>query len=91
MRQADDSTVVRLAGHVVPRMLAHHCHVKLHAKEGAGLADHRPEGIRLEGRFWEQIGGYDTKRSGKGEHVPQVIENMVELVGIEPLRSVENM
>jgi hypothetical protein len=38
-----------------------------------------------------QAKGYDTNHDWKGEQIPQVIDFMVELVGIELCRSVESM
>jgi integrase len=75
--QTSDSTIMAVAGHVSQKMLAHYSHVRLQAKRTAldGLAS----------------GSYDTKRDTKREHrteqVPQVVEKMVELVGIEPTTS----
>jgi integrase len=91
--QASDSTVMSIAGHVSPKMLAHYSHVRLQAKRKAldalatGRRDTRTEGPVLGSK----TGGYDTNndtnQEGKRQQVPQVIENMVELVGIEPTTS----
>jgi hypothetical protein len=90
--QASDSTIMSIAGHVSPKMLAHYSHVRLQAKRTAldalstGRKDTRAEGPVSR----PHRGGYDTNddtnQDGSGEPTAQVIENMVELVGIELLR-----
>jgi integrase len=87
--QASDSTVMAIAGHVSPKMLAHYSHVRLQAKRTAldSLSTKRPERDNSGGK----AGGYDTigdtkQHAAESVH-PQVIENLVELVGIEPTTS----
>ena len=78
-----------IAGHVSPKMLAHYSHVRLQAKRSAldSLSITRGDIIDLTGKRQ----GYDTNNDtipGVGkEKSPQVLENMVELVGIEPTTS----
>ena len=87
--QASDSTIMAIAGHVSPKMLAHYSHVRLQAKRTAldALSSKRP--VKAQSR--DEAGGYDTnndtKREVRTEQVPQVVENLVELVGIEPTTS----
>jgi len=87
--QASDSTVMAIAGHVSPKMLQHYSHVRIQAKRTAldSLSTRRADLVNLESR----TGGYDTNHDTKlpemPEQLPQVIENMVELVGIEPTTS----
>jgi hypothetical protein len=87
--QASDSTVMAIAGHVSRKMLAHYSHVRLQAKRTAldALSTERAEKANSGG----EAGGYDTKHDTKRDAVettpPQVTENMVELVGIEPTTS----
>jgi len=69
--QASDQTIMAIAGHVSPRMLAHYSHVRLEAKRNALEALSKPalsEGVspgtsrapeRSDSRG--AIGGYDTK------------------------------
>jgi hypothetical protein len=86
-----------IAGHVSPKMLAHYSHVRLQAKRTAldalaaghmaNAAERLVSGNKAEGYDTNN----DTKQVVGGKQVPQVVENMVELVGIEPSRSVENM
>jgi integrase len=78
--QASDSTVMSIAGHVSAKMFAHYSHVRLQAKRTAldGLATGRRDTPTQD----SYDTNHDTKRAGKGERSPQVIENMVELVGI---------
>ena len=95
--QTSDSTIMSIAGHVSPKMLAHYSHVRLEAKRNALDALCRPAPSRNRGLA--SIGtnsggkkeGYDTnsdtKQPVRAEQVPQVLENMVELVGIEPTTS----
>jgi integrase len=91
--QASDSTVMSIAGHVSPKMFAHYSHVRIQAKRTAldALATGRRD-TRAEGQdSGSKAGGYDTNNDTNQivamEGLPQVIENMVELVGIEPTTS----
>ena len=78
-----------IAGHVSPKMLAHYSHLRLQAKRTAldALSMTRPQVAEK----WGETGGYDTnndtKQGSEPQQVPQVIEKMVELVGIEPTTS----
>ncbi len=83
--QASDSTIMSIAGHVSPKMLAHYSHVRLQAKRTAldALATSRQEMPKRRGYDTNN----DTNQSRGSEQMPQVIENMVELVGIEPTAS----
>jgi len=87
--QASDSTVMAIAGHVSPKMLQHYSHVRIQAKRTAldALSTRRADAVNLGG----VEGGYDTKHDTKPqsdvEGYSQVIESMVELVGIEPTTS----
>jgi hypothetical protein len=83
--QASDSTVMAIAGHVSPKMLAHYSHVRIQAKRTA--LDSLSTKQRERANSGSETRGYDTKRD-TAEVVPsQVIENLVELVGIEPTTS----
>ena len=95
--QTSDSTIMSIAGHVSPKMLAHYSHVRLEAKRNALDALCRPVPNLKTGEVSRQAdsggetGSYDTnndtKRAVRAKQVPQMIENMVELVGIEPTTS----
>ena len=95
--QTSDSTIMSIAGHVSPKMLAHYSHVRLEAKRNALDALCRPVPNRNRGEVSQEAnsggetGGYDTnddtKQAVRAEHIPQVLENLVELVGIEPTTS----
>jgi hypothetical protein len=80
--QASDQTIRDIAGHVSNRMLEHYSHVRMGAKRAAldALATKKPA-----------IKGYDTnddtKRDSGKDDALQLIEKMVELVGIEPTTS----
>jgi len=77
--QASDSTIMSIAGHVSRKMLEHYSHVRIEAKRRA--LDSLSMGRE----------GYDTNHDTKGreaaQQTPEVIENMVELVGLEPTTS----
>src|SRR5207245_8044094 len=77
--QASDAVIMGIAGHVSKKMLEHYSHARLVAKRTALDAI-------STGRA-----GYDTTDDATGQNslkdVPEVIENMVELVGIEPTTS----
>jgi len=87
--QASDSTIMAIAGHVSPEMLQHYSHVRIQAKRTAldGISTRRADSINLEGL----AGGYDTNNDTSqrtdAEGFTQVVENMVDLSGIEPLAS----
>jgi integrase len=87
--QASDSTVMAIAGHVSAKMLQHYSHVRLQAKRTAldALSTRRTDTATQRSKE----GGYDTnndtKQQSEAEKMPQVIENLVELVGIEPTTS----
>ncbi len=87
--QASESTVMAIAGHVSPKMLAHYSHVRIQAKRTAldSLSTKQAERANSGG----ETKGYDTNHGTKwdaAENIPpQVLENMVELVGLEPTTS----
>jgi integrase len=87
--QASDSTVMAIAGHVSPKMLAHYSHVRLQAKRSAldSLSTRQTEKGNSVNEHDSCDTNNDTKRRKEPEGAPQVIENMVELVGIEPTTS----
>jgi len=78
--QASDAVIMGIAGHVSRKMLEHYSHIRLKAKRQA-----------LDTLAGAGIQGYDTNNGTKqesAEQVPsEVVENMVELVGIEPTTS----
>ena len=86
---ASDSTVMSIAGHVSPKMLAHYSHVRLQAKRTA--LDNLASGRRNNAFSGVKLGvttqTATQNRAARREQIPQVIENMVELVGIEPTTS----
>ena len=94
--QASDSTVMAIAGHVSPKMLAHYSHVRLQAKRTALDALSTKQSARANSGSGTK--GYDTNNDTKQHPAeaipPQVLENLVELVGIEPttssLRTIES-
>ena len=87
--QTSDSTIMSIAGHVSPKMLAHYSHVRIEAKRRA-LDALASKDCERAGQT-DADGGYDTNNdteaAGSAAKDPQVIENMVELVGIEPTTS----
>jgi hypothetical protein len=87
--QAIDAAIMSAAGHVSPKMLAHYSHVCIEVKCKA--LDTLARGRLKEAYYGDADGGYDTnddtKSAGAAGQGLQVIENMVELVGIEPTTS----
>jgi integrase len=77
--QTSDSTIMSIAGHVSRKMLEHYSHIRLEAKRTA------LDGI--SGTKGSCVTNHVTNRENSPEQVPQVIESMVELVGIEPTAS----
>ena len=71
---ASDQTIMAIAGHVSPKMLAHYSHLRLEAKRQAVNA--------LSGKVKERV----TAQSASQNHADdqQVLENLVDVAGIEP-------
>ena len=78
-----------IAGHVSPKMLAHYSHVRLEAKRSAldALAESSVRRPNSDGKQGSYDTNKDTKQGSEAEQLPQVVENMVELVGLEPTTS----
>jgi integrase len=87
--QASDRTIMAIAGHISPKMLEHYSHVRIQAKRTAldSLSTKRAERANSGGETRGHDTNHDTKRGAVETIPPQVIENMVELVGIEPTTS----
>ncbi len=86
--QTSDSTIMAIAGHVSQKMLAHYSHVRLQAKRSAldALSISRPE-PKEKDETAGHVTIHVTKQEKQTNRNPQVIEKMVELVGIEPTTS----
>ena len=87
--KASDGTIMGIAGHVSKKMLQHYSHVRLEAKRSAlDALSMKPVQKGDSGGTTE---GYDTHNDTKlrreMEGMPQVVESLVELSGIEPLAS----
>jgi hypothetical protein len=87
--KAGDCTIMSIAGHVSRKMLAHYSHVRLDAKRNA--LDALTMGRGKDADSERTSKGYDTTcdtkvRSGL-PFMPQIVDSMVELSGIEPLTS----
>jgi len=87
--KASDQTIMGIAGHVSKKMLQHYSHVRMEAKRSAlDALSMKPMQRDDSGDTTE---GYDTNHDTKMrhglEHMPQVVESLVELVGIEPATS----
>jgi hypothetical protein len=84
--KASDQTIMGIAGHVSKKVLRHCSHVRIEAKLDALTM--MPVQSQVSGGKTE---GYDTNSDTKlkmeMEGVPQVVESLVELSGIEPLAS----
>ena len=78
-----------IAGHVSKKMLQHYSHVRLEAKRNA--LDALSMKPIQKGNSGDTREGYDTSNDTKlrreMEGIPQVVESLVELSGIEPLAS----
>jgi integrase len=68
--KASDQTIMAIAGHVSPRMLAHYSHVRLEAKRNA---------LNALSPAKEQ--GYDTKKGTKPVSVPDANPQVIEING----------
>jgi integrase len=87
--QASDRTIMAIAGHVSAKMLAHYSHVRIQAKRTAldSLSTKQAERANSGGETRGYDTNHDTKRGTVETIPPQVLENVVELVGIEPTTS----
>ncbi len=78
-----------MAGHVSRKMLAHYSHVRMDAKRNALDALTVGRGKQADSECTSK--GYDTNNDTKVPSglpfLPQVIDSLVELSGIEPLTS----
>jgi len=87
--QVSDQTIMAIAGHVSPKMLARYSHVRTEARRQAVAAlSAKPIARR---RKASSGGGYDTNndtnRIPRGIPVPEVIEKVVGPCGFEPQTS----
>jgi integrase len=83
--QTSDATIMSIAGHVSQKMFQHYSHVRLQAKRNAldSLSTNTPSRVDSEG----YVTNHGTKEQSPDLPMPQVIDSMVELSGIEPLTS----
>jgi integrase len=73
-----EQTIMSIAGHVSARMLAHYSHVRLKAKRDALAV--LSDGPQTDGHVTINV----TNASSDAAHELQVVENMVDVAGIEP-------
>src|SRR5579862_342350 len=66
--QASDQTVMAIAGHVSPKMLAHYSHVRLDAKRQA------LDALSSKGSLWGYVTNHDTNAAVAPKPGPQVVE-----------------
>ena len=86
--QASDHTIMSIAGHVSPKMLAHYSHIRMQAKrEALDVLETRQPRSSIGDPLPHYSTAHSTKPPEPTEPDLQVIENMVELVGIEPTTS----
>jgi integrase len=76
--QASDQTIRSIAGHVSNRMLEHYSHVRLDAKRSA------LDALSSRASAARNVTKHVTKGQSDNSSNPQVIENMVDVTGIEP-------
>ena len=74
-----DQTIMAIAGHVSPKMLSHYSHVRLAAKRTA-LAN-----LSSASTVGSYVKNYVTNEAVRKKPQPQMIENMVDVTGIEPV------
>ena len=78
-----------IGGHISKKMLQHYSHVRLEAKRNA--LDALSMKPAQKGDSGDTAEGYDTNNDTKLRRemrvMPQVVESLVELSGIEPLAS----
>lgn len=87
--RASDQTVMGIAGHVSKKMLQHYSHVRMEAKRTAldALSMKPIPKAESEGSGGRYDTNHDTKSTKEMEGTPQVVDFMVELVGLEPTTS----
>jgi hypothetical protein len=73
-----EQTIMSIAGHVSARMLAHYSHVRLNAKRDALAV--LSDGSQTDGHVTSDV----TNASPDAPYERQVVENMVDVTGIEP-------
>jgi Phage integrase family len=87
--KASDQTIMGIAGHVSKKMLQHYSHIRMEAKRNA--LDALSMMPAQTGDSGSKREGYDTNNDTRlrkeMEGMPQIIDSMVELSGIEPLTS----
>ena len=87
--KASDQTIMSIAGHVSKKMLQHYSHVRMDARRNA-LDTLSMKPAQKEDSD-DAKKGYDTNNDtnarGEMKGMPQVVDFMVELSGIEPLAS----
>jgi integrase len=87
--KASDQTIMGIAGHVSRKMLQHYSHVRMEAKRNAldalsmVPAPTSDSGSKREGYDTNN----DTKLQKEMDGMPQLVDSVVELSGIEPLTS----
>ena len=82
--QASDQTIMSLAGHVSPGMLAHYSHVRLEAKRCAVDALSTGERPETPGKNRGYVTRHVTNGASGTEDPLQVAENLVSAAGLEP-------
>ena len=87
--KASDQTIMSIAGHVSKKMLGHYSHIRMEAKRNALDALSMKPAPKIDVSDTKKSYGtnYDTNAHREMEGVPQVVDFMVELSGIEPLAS----
>ena len=87
--QASDATIMAIAGHVSPKMFSHYSHVRLDAKRRAldALSPKRPNTTAAAALDRGYVTNNVTNGPGSEKQDSEMLENMVELVGIEPTAS----
>ncbi len=84
--QASDTTVMAIAGHVSPKVLAHYSHVRLQAKRTAldALVMKRPDMAKSGDETSGNDTNNDTKREYRRSRFRRGLKNLVSAAGVEP-------
>ena len=78
---ASERTIMSIAGHVSRKMLEHYSHIRLEAKREAVRV---LSGVREGQEMTRQVINHVTNEAPEAGPLPQPLENMVDVAGIEP-------
>jgi len=87
--QASDQTIKDIAGHVSDRMLEHYSHIRVEARRAAldALSTKKGQASYGTNRGTNGVKEHENGSEVHAEVIEKKLENMVELVGLEPTTS----